>query len=360
MTFFNKLRPLNRTEKNHLAKLESFVGNVKAKEIMDVVKKGMAGIYYASTDTKIIQPISYPQLNALKDEHNLKVYVDDNNRIIRRSAFEKLFSLFSQKAENVFGKALGSGVPPALASAIGLQLFSDEKLHVFVLGQSNHLISNLDTIAPIMEYYDGTGNMAIARKGSSYEHGLLPKAHNGIFLLTDFHVEKKAREHLFHAMKEGFVSVNRQSYSGRFKANVCVLAFSKPKGVKLMKRNIALLKSQFPDPGALDRFHLVFVFDDSVEQVSMPADDARFLRNYVLYARSRSMEWDKQYDGLVDKFMDFIRQDESHFVVDITEKISAGIKRMALARARMHLRELNENDVKEALKVMRDSLYLGS
>ena len=141
-----------------------------------------------------------------------------------------------------------------------------------------------------------------------------------------------------------------------------MLAFAVPRGIKLLTRNISVLKRQVPfDYRLMNRFHLVFFAENKQpgEPLKLKSEDVSFLKNYIAYCRSRSVIFSKEHEHLVEKFMAFIRDDQEHFAVDITEKIAAGIKKLAMARARMHMRTTtSEADVKEAMKIMRDSLYI--
>ncbi|MBU1975783.1 MAG: hypothetical protein KKG59_05250, partial [Nanoarchaeota archaeon] len=281
----------------------------------------------------------------------------------------KLFKIFSSSAEPKITKILSGNVEhTVLQRACAIQLFSKKPLHALVLGSNlgNTLINTLQTIAPISTVYtqDDMGNLLVIRKHKQYDKGILAKTNDGLFIMLNFKLERPAeRNPIVSAMEKGYVVVERNNFTGKFAANINVLAFAIPDGIRLLTKSIDILKRQIPfSRDILHKFHLVFVVQKPKqvsEALSLKSEDVLFLRSYIAYCRKFKVTFDKKYDGLVDQFMAFIKNDENHFVVDVREKIAAAVKRLACARAAMHMREdLSEEDVKEALKIVRDSLYV--
>ncbi|MFH1917016.1 MAG: hypothetical protein ABIJ21_07175 [Nanoarchaeota archaeon] len=345
-------------------RLPEFLDPLQVKDVRRLLRQKKAGSFFAVTKTSFLERAAYPQLNSLRPDRNVLAYVEDINAIIRARAFESLYYSFSHQAYAVLSSALCAKVgfeDRALARAITCQIAGSFPVHILVLTDDHSLkhaiMESVKACSPVYEM-TGPGKPLVAeKKGKELSFGIIPKSHDGILIIPDLGNEKKLTP-IISAMDYGKVE-----YDGAMiPARASVLAFAEPRGLKLITRSLDILRRQLPcNAAVLSRFHLVFVVGKTPgvwERRRLSDDDMSFVRGFLSFVKRHKVSFSERYDPLVEKFMKLARSDENHFVIDITEKTAAGIKRLSGARAQLFLREqVLEEDVKDVLALVRDSLY---
>jgi DNA replicative helicase MCM subunit Mcm2 (Cdc46/Mcm family) len=373
---------LSKKEKHDLENFSKYLNIEQVNEIKSMIKEKKAGIYYDSMKNSLIEPFVFPQLNCLLEDRNLLMYINDINNIIKKLAVQEVFKKFSKDAEEkisvMIAQSLGNeSAMNAVRKAILYLLFSRERVHILILGDSRsekeEFLKSILTLSPVSSLYSSqTQNkeLIVIRKKKELIKGILPMTNNGVLCVQNLELGKKqVRTPLIDAMEKGRVSYERKDFSGNFKANIRVVATAGPTGVRFIIKPVELIKRQIPfDISFLSRFHVVFLLRENTNIKSMhkhlasqfriKQEDVNFIKNYIEFCRSKKIEYDEKFDSLINRFIEIIKKDENQFLVSLTQKTVASIIKLAKARAALQLREnVIEQDVKEAIKILRDSLY---
>ncbi|MFH1072226.1 MAG: hypothetical protein V1743_02240 [Nanoarchaeota archaeon] len=377
--FFTTLWPLSRKEKQDAEQFKSYVSAAQLAEIKQLLKEKKAGVFQESLKATLVNTPAYPQLNALAEKRNVYQYLTDVNALIRKKALEDSFYTFAQHAENTLSRHIGPNLAQgtaanALRKAVLLQLFSRQQLHILILGDNlsgkEWVLKNSAALAPLSAIYAGkdAAHLVAVREKSSIRRGLLPTAHNGIFCIPEFTLERKEEHSVLDAMDKGTVQYDKKIAKGEFKAHISVLATATPKGQKLLVKSLELLKKQLAfDPALLSRFHLVFVLQEpergayqirtgDLQSQKLKFEDTEYMKEYISYAKKIDVDYDKRHDGCIAACISQLQTREWKFLTPVQEHAADIVRNLAKARAALNLRtEVSEEDVQEAMRIVTDS-----
>jgi len=304
----------------------------------------------------------------------------DYNEIIKKKIFEK----FSGIAK----KIIPSFIAPELVGsedakkAAALQIFSKENFHVLLIGDpgtgKTKILSDTAAFCPLSSFGLGSGTsnvgLSVSVYGDKISEGLLPMANNGLCALDELNLMKKGDyASLYNAMEKGFVTYDKGGKHLKFDANVRILATANPKKDRFAGKNISQLKKELPfDSALLTRFHVIFFFRkpnlekfvritkkilESKKEVS--ERDREFIKAYAKYSLNEinDVKFDNSFEKMIVDFVGMIKKNEMRYLIEVSPRIVIGLKKMAMASARMCLRKnVNEEDIETAINILKSSL----
>jgi hypothetical protein len=344
-------------ERDDLKRFSEFLDKAQLDEVRRLISKKKAGVFMAVTKATIVEQSAYPQLNALDESPKMVKYIQEINDMILDRVKEQQYQALAQKPTILYQLMLrGSdvdGPERSLAKAATLQLFSPSRLHLLVLTDDESfrdiLMGNMKSCAPISALYtkEKMNRLVMFTKGK----GLLPETDEGIFIMGEFRCDKKEeREPILSAMQQGYVLPEKKGPT--------------PSGMKLITSNLDILHTQVPfDRVLIHEFHLVFIMQRKnkhhmpTPSLRINMDDIELVRGFVSYCKDVPQEFPQQFNETVTRAVHWLKEHERHAFVDVTGKTADAIKALACSRAMMHLRPVEEDDVKEAIKIAREALF---
>lgn len=383
---FTTIMPISKIQKEYFKQLETYLSPEQLKDVKYLLKSRRISIFPKSFNTSkefIVLP-SYFQFHAIVPDRSVHTIIKDWNKLVETKAYEKAFKRFSKTAQEKITEFIAPhllGVEEQRFAAL-LQLFSKERIHILLLGDpgtgKTDILRAVQKISPKSSFGLGSGTsnagLGAAKKGDKIIKGLLPLADNGMCLIDELNLLKKEdRATLYSAMEKGFITFDKGGSHLKVSAKVRILATANPKGDHFIGNSLELLKQQIPfDSALLSRFHLIFIIrkPSKVELLSITkkiiqekeyiekAEDLDFIKKYVDYAHNIDVEFDKELEDIVVKFIDNLNEDEDNLLIEIGPRTVVGILRLAQAKARISLNtKTTKEDVVEILKLLKNSLY---
>jgi len=307
---------------------------------------------------------------------------DLNNKISSKITGQK-FRLFSEKVWDVLPKLISPEIVGMddVKKAAALQLFSTERFHILLLGDpgtgKTEILRSACELSPVSSFGLGSGTsgagLSVTIVGKEVHPGLLPMADKGLCCIDELNLMKKDdRASLYNAMEKGFVTYDKASHHYRFDARIKVLATANPKGDEFTGDSISDFKKSLPfDPALLSRFHVVFfvrkpridefiaIAEQIVEgtQKMFQEQDNDFIKNYIAAAEKINVEFDPRFKNEIKIFAGDVRIHEDELLINVTPRIVVGIMRLAMACARMELKnKVEKEDIRRAIAVFEASL----
>jgi len=307
---------------------------------------------------------------------------DLNNKISSKITGQK-FRLFSEKVWDVLPKLISPEIVGMddVKKAAALQLFSTERFHILLLGDpgtgKTEILRSACELSPVSSFGLGSGTsgagLSVTIVGKEVHPGLLPMADKGLCCIDELNLMKKDdRASLYNAMEKGFVTYDKASHHYRFDARIKVLATANPKGDEFTGDSISDFKKSLPfDPALLSRFHVVFfvrkpridefiaIAEQIVEgtQKMFQEQDNDFIKNYIVAAEKINVEFDPRFKNEIKIFAGDVRIHEDELLINVTPRIVVGIMRLAMACARMELKnKVEKEDIRRAIEVFEASL----
>ncbi len=380
--FFRLFVPLPEEAKKALDLMAGIATKKELKDVRYLIKQREAEIKIKRFGvSKILtEEYSYPEIISHSKDIETTGFLKELNQKVQEASKKKAFDSFNPEKilEYIAGNIVGF---MEIKKAALLQLFSTEKLHILLLGDpgtgKTEILRSVNELSPISSFGLGSGTtgagLTITFKGKEISKGLLPMADKGICCIDELNLLKKEDVgSLYNAMEKGFVTYDKGGKSTKFDARVRVLATANPKGDRFSE-NLTKIKSQLPfDQALLSRFHLIFFIKKpskekfltitkkilSQEKTEIKNDDKQFIKEYIEYAESINVSFDKSLEKEILLFVDRIKDEEKKFLVEISPRLVVGIMNMAKARAKMFLRsKVSSEDLEYVLEIVKKSLY---
>jgi DNA replicative helicase MCM subunit Mcm2 (Cdc46/Mcm family) len=386
-SFWTALIPLSKEDKARIEMVKDVLQPEEIKELEAMLKSHKARFAEADFGTSpgLMASSKYLMVACNVIDSFFKNKVEEINSRIVMLGKEKVFAEFSTSAEEKILPLIAPNIlgMEEVKRAGLIQLFAKEKVHILLLGDpatgKTDILRSIADFAPISSFGLGSGTskagLTVAVPGKEIIKGLLPLANNGIACIDELNLLKTAdRAGLLNAMEKGFITYDKADSHLKLDANVNVFATANPEGERFVGRTTEVLKQQIPfDPALLSRFHLLFLIrkpsteeflkiTDNIikgEKKSVTEKDKHFIKEYVAYALSKNVEFDKSLSSLMQGFVSDVKKDEDQFIVEISPRMVIGIMNMAKAAARMKLKDkVEKEDVIKVLKIFNFSLYL--
>ena len=382
-------RSLSEEEKENLNTLSRYLdGSSDVKYFERLLKQKKIKIHITPADEVGIpgNKIPFVSIKTLAKDPDLKQSMDELNNNISKRNQKELFHSFATVASDVLQESIAPGIVgfDLIKKAVAIQLFSNEKIHILLLGDpgtgKTKILSSATDIHPISSMGLGSGTssagLAVTMKGNEVMPGLLPMADQGLCAIDELNLMKdESRASLYNAMESGFVSYDKGGHHYKFDARVSVLATANPKGDKFKGVEPNELKKQLPfDPALLSRFHLTFLvrrpgvekFKDISRNLlagkkhSVDENKIKFLQSYIGYAnKMKEPRLPKRFEQEVVDFVGHIKQNEKDYLIEVSPRLVIGFMRMAKALARSELREeVEDKDIQTVKDIITASLKI--
>ena len=134
-------RPLSRDEKRKISEIETCLDKEDLAFLKKLVKLKKAGFSYVSLNVSpdILKNADYPQIYLdlhEREDKNIREFTAKINKRIEKKVKEEWFKRFSIKADKIVPKLIAPNIigMEMIKEAAALQLFSEEKVHVLLLG----------------------------------------------------------------------------------------------------------------------------------------------------------------------------------------------------------------------------------
>lgn len=300
-------------------------------------------------------------------------------------AEERLFAALAAMAKELFPASIAPELinVDAVKEALSLQLFSQEPVHVLLIGDPGTgktvLLRSLAELHPISSFGLGSGTsgagLAVTMKGNEVRPGLLAMADNGLCCIDELNLmDKEDRAPLYSAMEKGFFTYDKAGHHFRFDARIRLIATANPAKTRFLGDTPEKLREQLPfDAALMSRFHLMFLLRKpgteefleiarkivrSEKAPERPLGIA-LAKAYVARANSLTVTLPQTLEKEVTSFILTLKEREGEFVAEITPRTVVGLLRLAKASARRELRtEVTRDDLERAKAALLSSLEL--
>lgn len=379
----NRLRPLSGKEKVSLNTIEEYVKDPKRlKLIKNLLKNNHISIEFKKLELTIAEKINYPVIISKAGNVDVSAVNED----IRKSAEESIFKIFSRTAFEKIPKYIASNISGMedAKKAIALQLFSNQPIHVLLLGDpgtgKTDLLRAASELSPVSSFGLGSGTsgagLIVTVKGSEIIKGIIPEADKGLCCIDELNLMKEdSRAGLYNAMEKGFVTYDKGGHHYKFDARVKVLATANPRGDRFKGATIDELKKELPfDSALLTRFHLIFfirkpdfkrfreIADKIVSgnKINTNQADKEFIKDYVDYTNKiEKVDFPKEQQKEVVDFVAQIKKYEKDHLIEVSPRLVIGIMRLCKALAKMELRNtVEKKDITRVKEIVKKSLKI--
>jgi DNA replicative helicase MCM subunit Mcm2 (Cdc46/Mcm family) len=378
--FLRKLFPLWGEQQSIYEQTAPYLTEQQASQFKDYLKLGNVSVTDDAFGIDLVRE-TYPKIVAETEE--AAPFCDTVNERIQRTIKERVFKAFSNHAEDEIREMIAPNIVGmhAVKESVLLQLFSEDRVHVLLLGDpgtgKTDILRAAADLAPKSSFGLGSGTsgagLTVTVKGKEVVEGLLPMADGGLCCIDELNLLKdRDRAGLLNAMEKGFVSYDKGNKHIQVEADVKILGTANPKGDQFKGWDVESLKKQVPfDPALLTRFHLVFLIrrpdTEEFKEISkkIVSGDRRevteaeqeFVKDYIEYANSLNVTFDDELEPMVTGFVEEIKQEEEKYLMDVSPRLVVGAMRLAKASARLNLRrKTSRKDLRRVLDLMKESL----
>ena len=389
-SILSRLIPLGRKAKDDLERARPLVPEGLFPQIEALVTERRASLSFRKLEWDIPAALSSePHLGtavalSTKDDA-VRKEVESMGAACASFAEERLFATLAAKAKDLFPSSIGPELinVDSLKEALSLQLFSQEPVHVLLIGDPGTgktvLLRSLAELHPISSFGLGSGTsgagLAVTMKGNEVRPGLLAMADNGLCCIDELNLmDKEDRAPLYSAMEKGFFTYDKAGHHFKFDARIRLIATANPAKTRFLGDTPEKLREQLPfDAALMSRFHLMFLLRKpgkeefleiarkivrSEKAPERPLSIA-LAKAYVAKANSLSVELPPSLEKEVTSFILAIKEREQEFVAEITPRTVVGLLRLAKASARRELRTtVTKDDLERAKALLLSSLEL--
>ena len=389
-SILSRLIPLGRKAKDDLERARPLVPEGLFPQIEALVTERRASLSFRKLEWEVPAALSSePHLGTAvvlsTKDGSLAREVESMGASCASFAEERLFAAVAAKAKDLFPSSIGPELinVDSLKEALSLQLFSQEPVHVLLIGDPGTgktvLLRSLAELHPISSFGLGSGTsgagLAVTMKGNEVRPGLLAMADNGLCCIDELNLmDKEDRAPLYSAMEKGFFTYDKAGHHFKFDARIRLIATANPAKTRFLGDTPEKLREQLPfDAALMSRFHLMFLLRKpgkeefleiarkivrSEKAPERPLSIA-LAKAYVAKANSLSVELPPSLEKEVTSFILAIKEREQEFVAEITPRTVVGLLRLAKASARRELRTtVTKDDLERAKAVLLSSLEL--
>lgn len=372
------LRPLSEKENAALDSLSAHLKKQDFRKAHKLIKQlririTTKKIPYSGAITDLKEhPAIHPKDKAIAS------VVEHLNREIEKSIDTVIISEFRKDAYQRIQKTFAPHIVgfENVKKGVILQLFAGDQFHILLLGDpgtgKTDILRASEDIAPASAFGLGSGTsntgLTVTVKGNEISKGILSLADKGIALIDELNLMKKEdRAGLYNAMEKGFITYDKGGHHYRFDARCSILASANPAKDKFAGKTKKDIEKQIPfDPALLSRFHLTYIIKEAdIKQFMEITDgvldekkhraspeDMRFIKRYIEQSKSIDVEFIKDHNEMIKKFIAEIKEKEDRMLVDVTPRFVIGLKRLIEASARIDMRKkVEKEDVWRAMEV---------
>lgn len=343
--FFRRVLPLSDNDQYCLELLN---GEEEYEQVKRIVKEQRAKFLLQKFNISIFKDADYFQLVSELPALN-EILIKVNAKLKLRSQKE-IFSSFAEHAFPLIRKIISSNVSgmEQAKSAVTLQLFSNEDIHLLIFGENNSkkgLINNAAYISPIS---------AVSNAASAVGDNILYQANGGICAIHELLIMHRLdKSDFYSAMSKGYLIKDKMRYETKAK----ILATSTPSGG--LERTFEGVRRQLPNLKVLNEFNLIFLAKSTGHSysVSIKNEDHDFIKDYINFAKTIEVKMPKEFEDHLSKFVSAMKARQHYFFMDVTDKIYSALVILAKASARSRLKNTVEVlDVERAKEIVFEGL----
>lgn len=378
------LVPLGPRKRSILQEMGKHLSDSEKANLKYLTKLRKAGFHKEEFGGGPLPIVAWHQVTVATEEERWLEFAKRINRKVADGIKLEAFTGFSKDAVNSIKAVLAKHIVglEAAKEAATIQLFSNDALHVLLLGDpgtgKTDILRSIEKVAEKNVFGLGSGTSKAGLLGSyeggKFVPGVLVLADEGVALIDELNLLKKEdRAGLYSAMEKGFITYDKRGKHERFNARVRILATANPKGDKFVGKEAQFLRAQLPfDDALLSRFHLVVLIrkpnEKELEEITrqivrkskdtLTEKEAMFIKEYVAYAEKLEVSFDGKYESMVVDFIDTLKADEKKFLMEVGPRTVLGVIRLAKAYARARLaRHTSADDLERAMALVKKTVY---
>ncbi len=380
--FFRNIFLIHKQKKANFDYIKELFEHDEFEELKQLVNSHKARFSFDDFETTpgFLEKSKYLSLECNVVDETIKARVFEFNKKIITLSKTEIFEGFSINAEEKILSLIDSNMPalsPVKYSGFA-QLFSKKRIHILVMAdyeiKTDFLIKDLSAISPNSIYTHGKGSkeagLTIAFKEGNLIKGSLAKADKGTIFIKDLNLLQTIdRAGLIGAMNKGIIEYHKKSGKDvEVNADVKVFSTAHPEGEAFIGNSISVLKKQVPfDSEVYVNFQIVFMIrkkdfnssDKTSENKTKNNNDQKFVREYVTYALTKEVEFNKDFSGMIQGYVNDVARDKNKFLFKLGNSSVITIIEFSKAFARARLKEIVEKeDVLKALRIMNSALYM--
>ena len=345
LDIFRQLRPLRHDDETKLEAIGKHLTDAERAAVTAAYRQGKLTVHFPTFGVTVITDEAIPQLHALSGDARLQEFAAQLNAQVRQKVQHKLFHRIADNPLKLAALLAPSLSLPAVKEAVLLQLFSPERLHILLVGDTGaeeRILRDTAALAPHSSF------TLLSRGKTLRDFSMLQAADKGLCCLAHVeHLKKTEQTVLAASMEKGEVHLKGKP---AFDSRIRVLASAAPKG------GLALAQVPLPHP-LLSTFHLVFLLKKGKEELpspgQLPAADFSLFKEFLQHAASLYVLFPS---ALEHEVLEFVERIKKKSLLSHSHIISAVIS-MAKALARMHLADkVGKNELKKAMEIMEQSL----
>jgi replicative DNA helicase Mcm len=210
--------------------------------------------------------------------------------------------------------------------------------------------------------------------GFSLQAGAVLLANNGIAIIDEFDkMDDEDKLALHECMTEQTISVDKANIHTQLKCKTAILACANWKHSRFDPNENVYSQINMPD-SLISRFDMIFILKDEPNkerdeqmvklvignaEIKEPEIPYELWKKHILYCKSFNPQIDRDIQKKMERFYLDIRNKSamnSDKFVNITLRQAEAIKRLSIASARLHLRDVTEDDFETAKRLLMFSL----
>lgn len=328
--------------------LELLEDEEEYKQVKNIIKQRKAKFLLQKFNISIYPDGDYFQLvSELPELNELLIKVNAKLKLLGQ---KEIFSRFAQDAFPIIRKIISSNVSgmAQAKSAVALQLFTKEDLHILIFGDNvskKELINNAAHLSPIS---------IVSRASNAMADNALYHANGGLCAIHELlMMHRLDKSDFYNALSKGFILEDNMRYDTKAK----ILATSTPSGG--LARTFESIKNQLPESKLLTRFHLTFLAKNAEEasRTSIKSEDIEFIKDYINFSQKLEVKISKEFEDHLKQFALALKKKEHYFFMDVNENLASSLMLLAKASARSRLSENVEVlDLERAKEIVFEGL----
>jgi replicative DNA helicase Mcm len=358
-----------------ISSLSQFLDKEEKKTLKKLAKEGLISFSEAGYGTSPGFPDQNSYIIEVKKEKSDKSKrtseykeliekIDALNKKIEKEIDEKLFKEFSKTAKEKVPELISPNLVgyDNIKKAVSLQLFSEDPIHILLLGDpgtgKTEILRSAAEMTTISSFGLGSGTssvgLSVTLKGKEVEKGLLPLADKGLCAIDELNLMKdKDYASLYNAMEKGFITYDKGGKHYRFDARIKLLATANPEGDHFKDYKIENIRKQIPFESALiSRFNLIFLIrKPNVEEFKeigrklmkkikeQNKNDISFVKKYIDSCKGIDVIIPSQVEKEIIDLGAELKNREKENIIEITPRLIIGIMRMVKAAAKIERRK---------------------
>lgn len=343
--FFRRVLPLSDNDQYCLELLN---GEEEYEPVKRIIKEQRAKFLLQRFNISIFKDAEYFQLvSELPALNELLIKVNAKLKLTNQ---KEVFAEFSEHAFPIIKRIISSNVSgmDQAKSAVTLQLFSNEDIHILLFGENQskkELINNAAYISPIS---------TVSKASSAVGDNALYNANGGICAIHELLVMHRLdKSDFYNAMSQGYLIKDKMRYETKAK----ILATSTPSGG--LERTFEGIRRQLPNSKVLNEFNLIFLAKQAGNpvRISIKNEDKDFIKDYINFAKAIEVKMPKEFEEHLNKFVTALKTKQHYFFVDITDKLLNSLIILAKASARSRFKQTVEVfDIERAKEIVFEGL----